>query len=131
MREYLEQVPDPDNRVYLLDEPDPYGRPKAVVQWTTGELDRRTMIVLHRLLRDALQRAGVGELHSPLVRDPVAFPALSDASHPMGTTRMGTDPRTSVVDPDCRVHGLDNLYVAGSSVFARRSRRSRSGSRIA
>ena len=35
----------------------------------------------------------------------------------MGTTRMGTDPRTSVVDPDCRVHGVDNLFVAGSSVF--------------
>lgn len=35
----------------------------------------------------------------------------------MGTTRLGTDSRTSVVDADCRVHGMDNLYVAGSSVF--------------
>ena len=37
--------------------------------------------------------------------------------HHMGTTRMSTDPADGVVDPDCRVHGTDNLYVAGSSVF--------------
>jgi choline dehydrogenase-like flavoprotein len=36
----------------------------------------------------------------------------------MGTTRMGKEPRTSVVDRDCRVHGVENLFVAGSSVFA-------------
>jgi len=36
----------------------------------------------------------------------------------MGTTRMSADPRRGVVDPDCRVHGIDNLFVAGSSVFA-------------
>jgi choline dehydrogenase-like flavoprotein len=37
--------------------------------------------------------------------------------HHMGTTRMGDDPRVSVVDPDCKVHGIANLFVAGSSVF--------------
>jgi choline dehydrogenase-like flavoprotein len=37
--------------------------------------------------------------------------------HHMGTTRMGGNPRTSVVDPNCRVHGIANLHVAGSSVF--------------
>ena len=37
--------------------------------------------------------------------------------HHMGTTRMSRDPRVGVVDPDCRVHGMSNLYVAGSSVF--------------
>jgi choline dehydrogenase-like flavoprotein len=35
----------------------------------------------------------------------------------MGTTRMHVDPKRGVVDPDCRVHGVANLYVAGSSVF--------------
>ena len=35
----------------------------------------------------------------------------------MGTTRMGSSPRDSVVDPHCRVHGYRNLFVAGSSVF--------------
>jgi choline dehydrogenase-like flavoprotein len=37
--------------------------------------------------------------------------------HQMGGTRMSSDPATGVVDADCRVHGYDNLYVAGSSVF--------------
>ena len=36
----------------------------------------------------------------------------------MCTTRMSPDPRTGVVDRDCRVHGIANLYLAGSSVFA-------------
>lgn len=36
----------------------------------------------------------------------------------MGTTRMSADPRRGVVDADCRVHSVENLYVAGSSVFA-------------
>ena len=35
----------------------------------------------------------------------------------MGTTRMSADPAQGVVDADCRVHGMANLYVAGSSVF--------------
>jgi choline dehydrogenase-like flavoprotein len=38
-------------------------------------------------------------------------------NHHMGTTRMADDPRKGVVDADCKVHGIDNLYVAGSSVF--------------
>ena len=37
--------------------------------------------------------------------------------HHIGTARMGEDPRTSVVDRDCRVHSLDNLFVAGSAAF--------------
>jgi choline dehydrogenase-like flavoprotein len=42
---------------------------------------------------------------------------VPESRHVMGTTRMGTDPATSVVDPFGRVHGLDNVVVADSSVF--------------
>jgi len=118
VRNYMEQEPDPDNRVFLVaDETDAFGLARAGVSWSLSERDRRTMIALHHILRRELQRAGVGELHSPLLVEDFDFPAFQDASHHMGTTRMGTDPRTSVVDPDCRVHDLDNLFVAGSSVF--------------
>jgi choline dehydrogenase-like flavoprotein len=42
---------------------------------------------------------------------------MSDSHHPMGTTRMHDDPRQGVVDRNCRIHGMANLYVAGASVF--------------
>jgi choline dehydrogenase-like flavoprotein len=57
-----------------------------------------------------------------LLADPVRFPGVDadivGGMHHMGTTRMADDPRHGVVDRDCRVHGLDNLFVGGSSVFA-------------
>jgi choline dehydrogenase-like flavoprotein len=118
VRNYMEQEPDPDNRVFLVQgESDPFGLARAGVCWSLGERDRQTMIAMHRILCRELQRAGIGELHSPLLHNGFEFPAFQDASHHMGTTRMGTDPRSSVVDPECRVHELDNLFVAGSSVF--------------
>jgi choline dehydrogenase-like flavoprotein len=56
-----------------------------------------------------------------LLADPPRFPGIADdevgGKHHMGTTRMAADPRHGVVDRDCRVHGTDNLYIGGSSVF--------------
>jgi len=37
--------------------------------------------------------------------------------HHMGTTRMNNDPKKGVVDENCKVHGIENLYIAGSSVL--------------
>ena len=45
------------------------------------------------------------------------MPQVHGTSHHLGTTRMSADPQQGVVDRECRVHGLENLYVAGSSVF--------------
>jgi choline dehydrogenase-like flavoprotein len=45
---------------------------------------------------------------------PAAADSFWSANHHIGTTRMADD---GVVDPDCRVHGIENLFVAGSSVF--------------
>jgi choline dehydrogenase-like flavoprotein len=116
VRNYMEQEPAPDNRVFLVDELDPVGLPRAVVHWTLGERDRESLRTFHRLLLREVQAAGLGELHSPLLHDR-PFPEMQDASHHMGTTRMGTDPRVSVVDTSCRLHAMENVYLAGSSVF--------------
>ena len=74
--------------------------------------------MLHDKLADLLSRTQCGKL---IWNDgaPSDFRSLTvkDSSHHMGTTRMGIDEKTSVVDSDCRVHGIGNLYVAGSSVF--------------
>lgn len=116
VRNYMEQIPDPDNRVYLGTATDPFGQPRAAVAWTLGEHDRAAVIALHRTLQREARRAGVGELVSPLLHQ-ADFSTFVDASHHMGTTRMGLSPRDSVVDANCRVHDCDNLFIAGSSVF--------------
>ena len=78
--------------------------------------DRRTLVELHRVLREELRANGIGELEGDLERaDP--WPIDQDASHHMGATRMGTDPRSSVVDVDLRLHAAENVWIAGSSVF--------------
>ena len=42
---------------------------------------------------------------------------IAGVAHQCGTARFGTDPRASVLDPDCRTHDVDNLYVVDSSFF--------------
>ena len=76
------------------------------------------MIMFHKLLAEEIARQGIGSFVSPLVDGQrEAWPISQDASHHMGTTRMGNDPRSSVADKNLRVHAVDNLYLAGSSVF--------------
>ena len=116
LRNFVEMRPDPENRVTLSEKLDPSGVPLPRVRHRCGEIDRRSLVHLHRILRDELRSSGIGELEGDLERaDP--WPIDQDASHHMGSTRMGTDPRTSVVDPDLRLHGAENVWVAGSSVF--------------
>ncbi|MCZ6596249.1 MAG: GMC family oxidoreductase [Planctomycetota bacterium] len=118
LRNFMEMEPDPENRVVLSDERDEYGQPVPLVRHRCTELDKRSLVVLHEVLVEEFERAGLGRLETDLDADG-PWPIDQDASHHMGTTRMGRDPRTSVVDPDCRVHGVENLYIAGSSVFPR------------
>lgn len=116
MRNFMEMEPDPDNRVVLSDEKDVYGQAMPSVYHQTTELDRNSLITLHQALATEVRQMGLGELSSTLAScDP--WPITYDASHHLGTTRMGIDPATSVVTPDCRLHSIENVYMAGSSVF--------------
>jgi choline dehydrogenase-like flavoprotein len=72
---------------------------------------------MHRLVWDILARAGITGFSSEVLDRPDQRLALHDMKHPMGTTRMSSTPGTGVVNTECRVHGVKNLYVAGSSVF--------------
>jgi choline dehydrogenase-like flavoprotein len=72
----------------------------------------RSLLALQDRLATTLRAVGIGE-----VNPGAGEPRYTDASHHMGTTRMSREPRTGVVNRDCRVHGVDNLYLAGSSVF--------------
>lgn len=118
IKNFMEQEPRPQNRVCLSDKRDLFGAPMARLEWSISELERRTMRELHAAVDQELRRRSFGRVDSPLLSGSSDDWSINqDASHHIGTTRMGTDPKTSVVDRHCRVHGVDNLYVAGSSVF--------------
>lgn len=115
LRNFMEMQPLAENRVLLSEQRDEQGVPLPLVRHRVSELDRRSLIALHARLAEEL-RANGARLESDLsTAEP--WPIDQDASHHMGTTRMGTDPRTSVVDPSLRVHSVPNLYCAGASVF--------------
>jgi choline dehydrogenase-like flavoprotein len=117
LRNFLEMEPDPENRVVLGTDLDPDGRPITVVQHGPTDLDKRSIAAVHEALAADLAASGFGTLQGALVGDEDPWPVQEDASHHMGTTRMGDDPATSVVRPDGRLHSVKNVYVAGSSVF--------------
>ena len=117
VRNFMEMAPDPDNRVTLSDEVDVDGKRLPLVAHRCGEQDRRSMVAVHAALSAEIEGAGLGRLESTLRDDTTPWPIDQDASHHMGTTRMGSDPASSVVDPDGQVHGVRGLYAAGASVF--------------
>jgi choline dehydrogenase-like flavoprotein len=121
-----EQAPNPDSRVVLSDERDVLGIPQIALDWRFGEIDKRSVRVVTEMLGREIQRLSMGRIEiSPWLEDDSipweVDPLISNhpigGYHHMGTTRMSTSPRRGVVDQDCRVHGLGNLYIAGSSVF--------------
>jgi choline dehydrogenase-like flavoprotein len=114
-----EQRPDPDSRIMLSERRDRFGVPLPLVDWRIGLHERVSVIRLAHHLRDELQRVG---LPAPVLEDWVAENrpedgVFIDTAHPCGTTRMAEDPREGVVYPQCRVHGVERLYIAGGSVF--------------
>lgn len=116
---YFEQSSRKENQITLINENDQFGVPRARVSFDLSELDIKSMAKLHALLKERMQEMGIGTLTSDLLDhgESALRSKITDASHHMGTTRMGTDPDTSVVDANAKVHGIDNLYIAGSSVF--------------
>jgi choline dehydrogenase-like flavoprotein len=113
-----EQMPNPDSRIGLGKDLDVFGLRKVTVNWCLTAEDKRGMATGNRLLGAELGRGGFGRLQSTVPEDDSDWPSdMRGDQHHMGTTRMQRDPRMGVVDENCRVHGVANLYVAGCSVF--------------
>jgi len=112
-----EQLPNPDSRVSLSSQQDVLGLPSIKLNWRLTEQDRLSFYThLHSLALE-FGALGIGRLRVT-VADQREWPQpVRGGSHHMGTTRMGDNPLQSVVDRNCKVHGVDNLYIAGSSVF--------------
>jgi choline dehydrogenase-like flavoprotein len=112
-----EQVPNPLSRVMLAAERDPLGLPRIRLDWRLTEQDRRSLAVHIRSLALEFGALGIGRMRINVDDDGLWSESVSGGSHHMGTTRMHDDPKQGVVDRNCRVHGVANLYIAGSSVF--------------
>ena len=113
-----EQMPNPDSRITLGNDTDALGLPQISLDWRYTRQDVETVKTAVRLLADDIQRCGLGTFaYDPdaVEDDMTRYGAYG--GHHIGTARMGHDPKTSVVDPNCRVHGLSNLYIAGAAVF--------------
>ncbi len=119
LRARSEQCPNPDSRVRLGDERDALGLRRSLLDWRLTELDKRTAREAARLAADMLLRHEIGRARIVewLLAEDLEWGPMTGCFHHMGTTRMSESPSEGVVDRDCRVHGIDNLYVAGSSVF--------------
>jgi choline dehydrogenase-like flavoprotein len=118
LQTHAEQAPNPDSRVTLSRRRDRLGVPLPKVDWRLTSLDRRTAEVMVHTVAEEFRRLGLGEVRpQPWLADPRWIRHASDSFHHMGTTRLGSDPTTGVVDPNCQIHGVRGLFVAGASVF--------------
>ena len=95
----------------LSDDVDNLGQPRAKLDWRFSSLDHETFEGALRLVGRAFGAAGLGRVRE------AESPPVGTGHHQMGTTRCHDDPRRGVVDRHCRMHGVSNLFVAGSSVF--------------
>lgn len=117
-----EQSPKFENHIALsTKDKDFAGIPRPELHWRKGELERKTLVEGIRMFGRALAEKNIGRLRmDDWVHNGYDYP-IEDQEiagyHHMGGTRMSTDPRTGVVDENCQVHGMQNLYVAGSSIF--------------
>ncbi|WP_207592332.1 FAD-dependent oxidoreductase [Halomontanus rarus] len=108
----VEQLPREENRVTLdTSQTDDHGNPVPEVHWSVGDHAIETAEAALEVQRDILETMGARVTWSTNPRSPAS------GSHPMGTTRMGSDPESSVVDARLRTHDLENLTIASSSVF--------------
>lgn len=123
-----EQLPNPESRVTLSDHRDPLGVRIPRIDWRVSEVEARAMRRITELMIEQLSRMGFDPpVLAEWVRDGTMFPpgdgvmfppgTVRDVAHPTGTTRMADDPARGVVDPQCQVHGVHGLFVAGTSVF--------------
>ena len=127
-----EQVPNAHSRITLTNQTDTFGLPTVALDWRVVDIDRKTVVESVNAVARYLARQKYGniKLADWILNDNVEIPDVDELSgyyhtsgvgagyHHMGTTRMSSSPETGVVDKDLRVFGHDNLFIAGSSVFA-------------
>ena len=121
---HVEPAPYPESRVTLDSETDPLGLRRVRLVWKTTALEMRSIHRMKEILAVELGRRQIGRMFLGSDTNAITVPLgeapwepVTMAAHHMGTTRMSTSPSDGVVDRNCQVHDVSNLFVAGSSVF--------------
>lgn len=113
--------PDPFSRVSLSSEHDALGMRRTRLEWRLTPLVQHTALVMMETLGEELKRLEIGEVDlgsCDLLRRENDWDHLFwDVNHHIGTTRMSTDHSKGVVNADCRVHSVGNLFISSSAVF--------------
>jgi choline dehydrogenase-like flavoprotein len=112
-----ETVPNPNSRVSLSNETDPFNCKRVVLNWTLTQIDTDSLRRGYEIIGQELGRTGLGRLKTSFGSAISGAGAYWSQHHHMGTTRMHVDSKKGVVNANCQVHGVSNLFVAGSSVF--------------
>lgn len=117
----VEPEPNPDSRITLSEtQRDRLGMERVRVDWRLGEQVKRTFDRTFAILADEIRGTGIATVALDPVIEGNPWPSTLEKEgtwHHMGTTRMHDSPTQGVVDRQCKVHGMTNLYIAGSSVF--------------
>lgn len=114
----IEPIPNFDSRVSLTSSLDRLGLNQVKVDWRLTEQDRLHFSTLHEILVSDLPRSSaLNIMGEPADLSRIWPGRIAGCWHHMGTTRMSNDPAKGVVDANCRVHGMSNLFIAGSSIF--------------
>lgn len=117
----IEQAPNPNSRVTLTAEKDALGVPLPNLNWELTSLDKKSIRRLNQLFAQQVGLSGIGRVQ---IRDWLrdenddSFPEHTNGGwHHMGATRMNENPKMGVVDRNCKVHGIANLFVAGAACY--------------
>jgi len=118
----VEQLPYAGNRVALAEQTDALGMARASIKWNVYQPDRDALVAFARRFGAFWRRHGLEDIAKLKWRFDFDHPDFDlaqpyDIFHPGGTTRMGRDSATAVVDRNLRTFALDNLFVASTSVF--------------
>jgi choline dehydrogenase-like flavoprotein len=117
----IEQAPNPNSRISLDTDLDGLGVPKAILHWELTPFEKRSIRKIHEIFGQQIGKSGIGRVKMmDYLNDEKdeSWPNFTGGGwHHMGTTRMSDDPKQGVVNANCQVHGIKNLFVAGSSCY--------------
>ena len=123
---HSEQAPNPESRVHLGEDIDEFGQRTLVLDWRLTDIDHASVRKTLELMAHGFGMADLGRIMTEFSGNDDGW-ATQDSTqgnttpsgsfHQMGTTRMHSSAKEGVVDSNLKVHGLNNMYVAGSSVF--------------